>query len=265
MRQTQVVNAPDKIGLLSGMEAFGRGIGFVAGTPRVWGYALVPMTMLIVLFCGLMGLALWGSHHLSTALIGEELGAWGKIGWWSLTLFLDVVGLVLALLLALSLAQPLSGFALESIAHAQEIALNGYAAPKTSFFANLFSTAKAVLMALLIGGTLLILLFLISFFFPPAAIVTVPLKLIVCGWMLAWDFLDYPLAMRGVGLEARFAWVGRNFSAFTLFGLLWAAVIIVPGMVLLVLPMGVAGATQLVVADERVRSRRREVVDVVSA
>ncbi|HWG45759.1 MAG TPA: EI24 domain-containing protein [Gemmataceae bacterium] len=263
MRQRTVVNAPDKIGLFSGIEAFGRGIAFVVSTPRVWGYAMVPTTILLLLSCGLTGLAIWGSHHLSTSLLGDDLGAWGKIGWWSLAIFLDVVGLVLAMLLALSLAQPLSGFALESISHAQEIALTGHAAPKTSFIANLFSTAKAVLIALLIGGTLLTVLFLISFFFPPAAIVTVPLKLIVCGWMLAWDFIDYPLAMRGVGLEARFAWVGRNFGAFTLFGLLWAAVIIVPGMVLVILPMGVAGATQLVVADERAHRSRRDVVDVV--
>ena len=170
---------------------------------------------------------------------------------------------MVAVLLALSVAQPLSGWALESISHAQEIALTGTAAPKTSFIANLISTAKAVMIALTIGGTLLIVLFLISFFFPPAAIVTVPLKFIVCGWMLAWDFIDYPLAMRGVGLEARFAWVGRNFGAFTLFGLMWALLVIVPGVVLLVLPMGVAGATHLVVADERMRRRMREPVNVL--
>jgi len=253
------------MGLFSGLEAFGRGIGFVVGTPRVWGYALVPAIVFLLLLGVLVSLAIWGSFHLSTSLFGEDLGTWGQIGWWSLTILFWLVGFVVALLLALSLAQPLSGFALESISHAQEIALTGYAAPKTSFLANLLSTAKAVLIALLVGGTLLTVLFLISFFFPPAAIVTVPLKLIVCGWMLAWDFIDYPLAMRGVGLEARFAWVGRNFGAFTLFGFLWAVVIIVPGMVLLVLPMGVAGATHLVVADEEARKERRDVVDVLPA
>jgi uncharacterized protein involved in cysteine biosynthesis len=73
--------------------------------------------------------------------------------------------------------------------------------------------------------------------------------------MLAWDFIDYPLAMRGVGLERRFAWVGRNFGAFTLFGVLWALMIVLPGVQLVILPMGVAGATRLVVADERFRQK----------
>jgi CysZ protein len=244
------VERSSRVTLLEGLEAFVGGIGFVITTPRVWGHALVPVGMLLLLLCGLSGLALWGSHHLSSGLIGPNPGIWGQIGYWGLRIAFIVIGIFAALLLALSLAQPLSGFALESIAHAQEIALTGTAVPKASFFIALVSTATAVVIALLIGGPLLLILFLIGFFFPPATVVTVPLKVLVCGWMLAWDFLDYPLAMRGVGLVERFAWVGRNFGAFTLFGVLWALLVVVPGVVLLVLPMGVAGATRLVVAGE---------------
>ncbi len=216
-----------RVTLLHGLEAFGGGIGFVIATPSVW-----------------------GSHHLSNWLIGPDPGVWGQIGYWGMMIPLAVVSFLAAALLALSLAQPLSGFALEAIVHAQEIALTGTAPPKASFLTALISTTVAVAISLLVGGTLLVILFLVSFFFPPAAVVTVPLKVLVCGWILAWDFIDYPLAMRGVGLEGRFAWVGRNFGAFTLFGVLWALLVVLPGVVLLVLPMGVAGATRLVVADE---------------
>jgi CysZ protein len=249
-----------RVTLLSGLEAFGSGIAFVMATPRVWGYALVPIGMLVQLSCALTGLAIWGSHHFGNWLIAPEVGTWGEIGRWILMIALDVAGFVAAVLVALSLAQPLSGYALESIAHAQEIALMGSAAPRTSFLAALVSTTKAVVVALLVGGTLLAMLFLISFFFPPAAVVTVPLKVLVCGWMLAWDFIDYPLAMRGVGLEGRFAWVGRNFGPFTLFGVLWALLLVVPGLQLVILPMGVAGATWLVVADEAVHRQAVETV-----
>lgn len=252
-----------RVTLLSGLEAFGSGIGFVLITPRVWPYAMVPVAMLLLLTCGLTGLAIWGSHYFGNWLIRPDVGTWGEIGRWTLMIVLDLVGMVVALIVALSLAQPLSGFALESVSHAQEAALMGNAAPKTSFFASLVSTTKAVLVALLIGGTLLAILFLISFFFPPAAVVTVPLKVLVCGWMLAWDFIDYPLAMRGVGLEERFAWVGRNFGAFTLFGVLWALMLVVPGMQLVILPMGVAGATRLVLDDEIARRVRHETIEVV--
>jgi CysZ protein len=249
--RTNRTNEAGKVVWFSGLEAFSGGIGFVIGTPRVWGYALVPVGMLVLLSCGLMGLAIWASHHVGHRVIAPDVGAWGEIVRWTLMIALDLVGVAAAALLALSLAQPLSGFALEAIAHAQEIALTGTAEPKTSFVAALVSTTKAVVLALLVGGTVLAILFVISFFFPPAAVVTVPLKLLVCGWMLAWDFIDYPLAMRGVGLEGRFAWVGRNFGAFTLLGVLWALLLVVPGVQLLILPMGVAGATRLVVADDR--------------
>ena len=40
-------------------------------------------------------------------------------------------------------------------------------------------------------------------------------------------------------------WCLRHFGAFTLFGVLWAGLCIVPGVVLLILPMGVAGATRM--------------------
>jgi len=250
LSQVKWLNGSGGIPLMSGLQAFLGGIGFVIFTPRVWGHALVPLGMLVLLICGLGGLGLWGSHYLSTWLIGPDPGAWGTIGYWGVMSALAVVVFLAAVLLALSLAQPLSGFALEAIACAQEIALTGTAAPKASFFAAMVSTATAVVVALFVGGTLLVILFLISFFFPPAIVVTGPLKVLVCGWMLAWDFLDYPLAMRGFRLTERFAWVGRNFGVFTLFGLLWALLVVVPGVVLLILPMGVAGATRLVVADE---------------
>jgi uncharacterized protein involved in cysteine biosynthesis len=45
--------------------------------------------------------------------------------------------------------------------------------------------------------------------------------------------------------------VRANFASFATFGLLWTAVLMIPGIFLLVLPLGVAGATRLAVASER--------------
>jgi CysZ protein len=93
-------------------------------------------------------------------------------------------------------------------------------------------------------------LFLISLVFPPAALVTVPLKFLLCGWLLAWNFLDYPLGERGLGAGASLSWMTRHFGAVTAFGAAWALLVIVPGIVLVLLPMGVAGAARLVVEAE---------------
>ena len=96
----------------------------------------------------------------------------------------------------------------------------------------------------------LALLFVVNIFYPPAVVVTAPLKFLVCSWILAGDFNDYPLGLRGLGVRARLRWVGRHFGAFTGFGALWAVVCFVPGIALVLLPMGVAGATRLLLQDD---------------
>jgi CysZ protein len=238
------------LGLADGLHAFAGGIGFVVTTPSVWGYALVPAAMLLVLLAAFAAAGAWGAAWFSGYLFGPDVGAWGWLGSWLVTAAVALVALVVGLFLALSLAQPLSGWALEAVAHAQEFALTGRRAPAPSFLAALFASLKVVALTLCVGGSVLAGLSLIGFFFPPALVVTVPLKFVVCAWLLAWDFCDYPLSLRGLGVRARLGWVARNFDAFCAFSLAWAALLVVPGMVLVLLPMGVAGATRLVVADE---------------
>jgi CysZ protein len=239
------------LGVGDAFEAFFSGIGFVLTTPGVWPYALVPVTVLLVLACGGCVGGAVGAWRTAFAVVGQEAGAWGQAGGWLLTVLLALLFIALGLLAALALAQPLSGFALDAIVHAQERALTGHASPKPPVLVSAWNALKVALFSFLLGAPALVVLFLIGLAFPPAAVVTIPLKLLVCGWMLAWDFLDYPLTMRELGLRARVAWVARHFEAFTTFGLLWAVLIVVPGLVLLLLPMGVAGAAQLVVAADR--------------
>jgi CysZ protein len=252
------------LGALDGLGAFAGGVGFVLTTPRVWGYALVPVGMMLLLTCGLGVAGVWGAGRAGEAVFGVAPGTWGQVGSWALTVSLALVGFAVALLLALVMAQPLSGWALERISHAQERAMTGHAGPRSSFLLSFLVTLQAVLLSLAVGGPVLAVLFTINFFFPPAAVVTVPLKFLVCGWMLAWDFIDYPLSLRGLGLLARAGWVWRNSGAFTAFGLAWAGLVVIPGVVLLLLPMGVAGATRMVVLDEGAYQAADELVEVES-
>src|SRR5205823_3537268 len=111
---------------------------------------------------------------------------------------------------------------------------------------------RIALVTFFIGGFVGGLLFAIGIIFPAALIVTMPLKFLLTAWLVAWNFIDYPLSLHGHGVGARLAWAGRHWEAFTAFGLVWAAFLLIPGIFLFILPMGVAGATQLVVADPRV-------------
>jgi CysZ protein len=233
-----------------GFKAFGGGIAFIVGVPSVWPYAVVPAVMMLVVVLAFGSLGVWGAVQLTSAVVGETSSFWGQLLSWVLTAVLTVTALLCAVLAALVLAQPLSGFALERIVRKQEQALTGQLAPAPSFIAAFLGSMKIALVTLAVGGSALATLLIIDLVFPPAVVVTFPLKVLLTSWLLAWDFLDYPLGLRGFGLRARLRWVGRNFGAFTAFGLMWGVLVIVPGIVLLLLPMGVAGATCLVIAAE---------------
>ena len=236
--------------MIEGLSAVLGGIGFVLVTPRVWFYAAVPALVLVLLACGLAGLAIYGADWTTRSLLDEPASIWGHVGSWLLRVLLALTMLLMAMLLALVLAQPLSGFALEAIVRAQERALLGDEPPRSSFLAALLASTRATLIMLIAGGVIYTLLFLVDLCFPPATVVTVPLRFLAGAWLLAWNFLDYPLSLRGLGVLARLRWTARHFEEFTVFGLTWALLLVVPGLFFLILPMGVAGAARLVVAGE---------------
>jgi len=239
-----------KLRIVDGPRAFFGGIGFVVSRPGVWPYAAVPVFVLCTLTLGLGVLGLWGSWHFVSGLVSGA-SAWAEAGRWVLEVLIGSVVLVTAVLAGFAFAQPLSGFALEAISERQQVALGGTPHPKPKFFANMRRSVAVNLLGLAVGVPLFVILTIIELAAPPAAVVTWPLKLIVSALMLAWDLLDYPLGLRGVSVGARLSFFGRNFWALLSFGCLGAVVLLVPGLGLLLLPFGVAGATRLVLWTER--------------
>jgi uncharacterized protein involved in cysteine biosynthesis len=150
----------------------------------------------------------------------------------------------------MSLAQPLSGFALESLAQKQELALGGKRWPAQRVVPAAIRSLRVALSALLVGLPVLGLLALVTFLFPPAGVVTIPLKFIVTGILAAYDLLDYPLSLRGHSVRERLVFVRTNFPAVLGFGVAMGALLMVPGAGLLLLPFGVAGATRMVVTSQ---------------
>jgi CysZ protein len=245
------------LGLGDGLRAFFGGIGFVIATPGVWAYAAAPVGMAVLLACGLSGLGFWSAGKLSTFLIAET-HTLAVIWQWFVTLAVGVMLMAVAVLVALALAQPLSGWALEAISRRQERALTGQVGEEPGFFLALWLACRYTLFTAVAGGFLLGTLFLLGLIFPPAMVVIVPLKFVLVAWLVAWNLIDYPLGLRGLGVRQRLRWVWARMTPVTVFGLAWATVLLVPGIALLVLPMGVAGATRLVVAAEAVEEQEDE-------
>jgi CysZ protein len=217
----------------------------------MWGWAAVPAFVATFLFVGLGGLLIWQADALALRLLGAAGSAWASAGLWLLRVVFGLVGLIVSFLLATTLAQPLSGFALDTIARRQEVALGGRQWPDQPFLASAVRSLRVAFTALAITVPVLLLLSVVTFLFPPASVVTIPLKLLVTGLAVAFDFLDYPLSLRGEGVRARLGFIRRHLSGVVGFGVAGALVLLVPGVGLLLLPFGVAGASRLVAAADK--------------
>lgn len=212
---------------------------------------MVPVLVAAFLGTIIGGLGLWASWHAASALFSGDSG-YAEAGKWIVALLLGIVAILVALIAALSLAQPLSGFALDAIVRKQEQKLGGTGAwPEQKFSEQLVRSLGVNLTSLAIGIPIIIVLVAIELLAPPAAVVTIPLKFVVSALMVAWDFLDYPLGLRGAGVTARLQFFGKHFWAVLVFGSLGALVLLVPGLGLFLLPMGAAGATRMVLESER--------------
>jgi uncharacterized protein involved in cysteine biosynthesis len=239
------------LGFLDGLKAFFGGIGFIVARPAMWGWAMIPVVVASLLFSGAATLGIWGAVAAADHFVADPASGWGTAGLWTLRILFGLVGILVAFLVAISLAQPLSGFALDAIARRQELALGGRAWPEQPFFPALLRSLRVTLTALVVSLPILALLSLVTLLVPPASVVTIPLKVVVAGCAITYDFIDYPLSLRGQGVRSRASFLRTHFGATLGFGLAASAVLLIPGVGLLLLPFGVAGATRMVVLADR--------------
>jgi CysZ protein len=232
-----------------GVRAPFAGLGFIVSTPAMWPLALVPVVVVLAL-TALLG---WGSVEAMRAFLHAYVPALATDVWYAsiLRVVLYVIAFVFAAIVAIALAQPLSGPALERIVRAQERALGVREHPPDQAIASMLRSLRVNLVSLFVGGAIIVGLLVVGLVFPPATVVTVPLKFVVSAFILSWDVLDYPLSLRQHGVQQRTAWFRANLSAAAGFGLALAAIFLVPCLGLLLLPAGVAGGARLVAQSER--------------
>lgn len=232
---------PPKPGVLRGLRLFFGGFASIARQPRAWPLALVPVAAASLFTLMLGGLSIGFVPDLVAYFAPGATGFWLGLAQVAAT----VVAVVASVFVSLALAQPASGPALEALVRTVERELGAPEQPNTPFLLDVARSLGSAAVGFAFGAPIFALLFLLSFI-PGAAVVTVPLKFLVAATIVGWDVVDYPLSVRGVGLRARLRFVARNLPA--VFGLAVgvAAVALLPCGLLLVLPVGVAGATRLV-------------------
>ena len=123
--------------------------------PSLWAISLVPVALFLggwLLFGGLGVAYLPG---LVGAAVGPTDSAVGGLGLGLLKVISGVLALGLGALVALVVAQPLSGPALASLVRSQERRLGAPARPETPFFRDMIQSVQSVLIGLAIGVLLI--------------------------------------------------------------------------------------------------------------
>jgi CysZ protein len=233
-------------GFFAGTRALFAGFGFIARTPAMWPLALVPVAV-----AGLATLVLGGTA--SALLLPKIAAALGKHAVLAVAaqILAGILVLVVAALVGMGVAQPLSGPALNRIVRRIEALDGAPPRPDTGFAEDMGRALSSMLVGYAFGLPLLAVLATISFFVPPAAVITFPLKLVVLALLFSWDLCDYPLSIQGLPVAARIALVVRHLRAMIGFGFGIALLSLIPCAALLVLPIGVAGAARLMRQIER--------------
>jgi uncharacterized protein involved in cysteine biosynthesis len=243
------------IGFWRGFSVLFGAAGRLVGLPRAWPFMIAPALVFLALEAVFIGLSWtylkpWAAEYLAT--VSWLPGALAIGASWVVTALAVVLGWLLAVFFAPVLSAP----ALERIVGITEVELKAPSREPLGFFAEFWCGARALLSSLAITLPVVLALSLLELLFPPLAIVITPLKLLLGALGVAWGLFDYPLTLRGIGSRQRVLFMRRHFVVVLGFGTAFSLVFWLPCFGILMLPVGVAAATQLYWEIERASGER---------
>lgn len=219
-----------------GINFYFSGLGLLLRYPSLFTLALIPIILTVVV---LLGLAWGGAWLIGRGLQQSQLiAAEGQVLIKALVflLVLFVMYLIYLPLTRIFLA-PFS----DKLSHKTSV-LSGISSRATNelgFARAVWEGAKLVTLQLVLVGFVLLL----TIFLPP---VGVPLGVFLTICFCGVDFLDVPLSMRGLSMRQKFGFLWRSRALVCGFAITGYLLLHIPLLNLLVLPVGVIGATLLV-------------------
>ena len=229
---------------LSGPQYLGEGLKLVL-SPGLRLFVLLPLGINLILFCGLIWLAvhqfeLWVDAFMPA--LPEWLGFLSYILW---PLFVALVVLIVFFsftMIANIIAAPFNGFLSEKV----EAVIRGVDESPPFSWAELAAMVPRTFAreARKLGYMLprMLGLFILSFI-PVVNLIAAPLWLLFGVWMMAIQYIDYPADNHKLGWNEMLVWLkSKRLRSLSFGGIVYAALLI-PGVNLLMMPAAVAGAT----------------------
>jgi CysZ protein len=205
--------------------------------------------LLVVLSAG----ALWGIVGFVEPWLRELIGgpggpdlslrrAGGVALSWLATVLLAVLGVLLAMIMTPLLSAP----ALEGLVTLREEELGALPRTPRGVWFELTCGLRAQALGLAVFGPILVLGWIANLVLPVATMFVAPLTWLCGVLIVAWNLFDYPLTLRGVGARRRLAFLRRHVPVWLGFGAACALMFWVPCFGVLLLPVGVSAATEVV-------------------
>ncbi len=251
----RVVRPP---GFVDGVRFAFDGVRFVLKTRWLWGFTLVPALLTAGLLAALVFLGSdWimsrspalastqGRFDFVVALVQRDLGV----------TFLTPI--VTVSLVVVSIVQPLSALALDILVRERAWKIGRHVWAADDAHDVPFRSLEATLCSLAVALPLLITLVLGASRYPRAAYAFSGLALLVSGFALAWNFIEYPLSHKDLAFGERLRWIWKHAPAVVGLGLTCAMITLIPVVGLIVVPAGVAAAARLMLECDRSDRRLR--------
>lgn len=219
-----------------GIGAYLNGFGLLVRYPRLFALALIPILLTVVVLLGLAGGSAWLIGRWLQA--SQMLAADGQ-------LLIQVLVFLLVLFVMYLVYLPLTRVFLAPFSEklsrktSELTGANSLAKHELGFFKSIWEGLKLVAFQLV----LVVAVLLLTIILPPLG---VPLGVFVTICFCGIDFLDVPLSMRGLSLRQKLHFLWRSRARILGFAVAGYLLLHIPIVNLLVLPVGVIGATLLV-------------------
>lgn len=224
----------------------GQGAAYVLARPRLWKWLIAPAIVTLVIFGG-AAVAVWASVDSLVGRISDAVPSWlaGLAG-------VGVTVVVIAGLLAgglavfATVAGMIAGPFNEFLSEAIEEELTGVRAPSSGVWGFVTSALRGIahglrrLVIFLIGALLLLLLAFIPVI---GTIAAVAIGFWIAARAAAYDSYDAVLARRNLPYGAKAEYLAEHRGRTVGLGAAVAALLLVPGVNLVALGLGAAGAT----------------------
>lgn len=243
-RSTTLSRVARRLGFFGAAAHPYKGLWFLVRTPAAWPFAIVPMLIATLLISLIVAAAVTWLVPTVGALVGPSRAWYATAGRVALEALTALLALLLGVVVAAVLSQPLSAPALERLVRLRERDLGLPSRPQTALATELWRSARSAAIGST-GVVIVLCLSLIELLLPGSTIVILPLKIAISGLFVSWDLLDYPLSVRDLALRERLRWIRGHLPEVFGFGMSLAVVFLIPCMQLVLLPAGVVGATSL--------------------